>query len=140
MHPQDFCIVIAEDDELLRYCAVRLLKNHGYRVVEARDGQEALELVEKCDDEIHLLITNHDMPRLNGAELARRLQAKHQRLMVLMISGNDETLARATEFEVLPKPYNEAVLATKVRELLRRGGVQPNGPLGDPKAGCASSQ
>jgi hypothetical protein len=47
--------------------------------------------------------------------------------MVLLISGTDEVLARAPEFEVLPKPFNEAVLATKVRELLRRGWADPNG-------------
>jgi two-component system cell cycle sensor histidine kinase/response regulator CckA len=125
MHARDFCIVVAEDDEILRYCTVRLLKEHGYRIIEARDGQEALELVEKCNDEVHLLVTNHEMPRMNGAELARRLKEKHQRLVVLLISGADHGLESSTDFEVLPKPYNEALLASKVRELLRRAGAEP---------------
>ena len=88
MHANEHCVVIAEDDELLRYCTVRLLKQHGYRIIEARDGQEAVELLEACDDRVHLLITNYQMPRMNGIELARHLKAKHERLAVLLISGS----------------------------------------------------
>ena len=123
MHARDFCIVVAEDDDMLRYCTVRLLQQHGYKIIEARDGQEALELVDECDDPIHVLITNYDMPRLNGAELARRLKAKHEKLRVLVISGADHGMQPSDDLEILPKPYNEAVLAAKVRDLLRRGSA-----------------
>ena len=121
LHARNFCIVVAEDNALLRDCTVHLLEAQGYRVIEAGDGQEALDLVEKCNDEVHLLITNHNMPRMNGSELARRLKEKHEKLVVLLISGADHGLVSAPDFEVLPKPYNEAVLTQKVRELLRRG-------------------
>jgi CheY-like chemotaxis protein len=124
MHARDFCIIVAEDDDLLRYCTVRLLNRHGYRIIEARDGQEALDLVEQCKDEIHLLITDHDMPRVNGSELARRLMEKNEKLVVLLISGANHGLGSTPDFEVLHKPYNEAVLAHKVRELLRRGQAE----------------
>ena len=73
MHTADFCIVVAEDDPIVRYCVVRLLRKHGYKVIEAYDGQEALELVEGCNDPIHLLVTNYNMPRLDGHMLAQRL-------------------------------------------------------------------
>ena len=126
IHARDFCIIVAEDDDLLRYCTVHLLEKHVYRIIEARDGQEALDLVEKCNDEVHLLITNFEMPRLNGSELARRLREKHEKLVVLLISGADHGLAPSADFEVLPKPYNDAALTHKVRELLRRGaGERP---------------
>lgn len=121
MHASDYCIVVAEDDEMLRYCTVRLLKQHGYKIIEARSGVEALDLLEKCDDALHLLVTNYDMPGLNGVDLARKLRAKHERLMVLMISGHESDLDPNDDIEFMPKPYNEAVLATKVRDLLRRG-------------------
>jgi DNA-binding response OmpR family regulator len=121
MHPRDYCIVVAEDDEMLRYCTVRLLAEHGYKIIEARDGAHALELLEQCDDVVHLLVTNYDMPRLNGVELARRLRRKHERLMVLLISGQTPAVDPSEDIEVLPKPYNQAVLSAKVRELLRRG-------------------
>jgi DNA-binding response OmpR family regulator len=123
MHPRDYCIVIAEDDDMLRYCTVRLLKDHGYRIIEAQDGKHALELLEKCDDAVHLLITNYNMPHLNGVELAREMRRKNERLLVLMISGNTPDLDPNDDFEVLPKPYNEARLATTVRQLLRRAGA-----------------
>jgi CheY-like chemotaxis protein len=85
MHSGDYCIVVAEDEPLLRYCTVRLLREHGYKIIEARDVIEALELLERCEDVIHLLVTNYDMPGLNGVELARKMRAKHERLMVLLI-------------------------------------------------------
>jgi two-component system cell cycle sensor histidine kinase/response regulator CckA len=108
---------------MLRYCTVRLLKDHGYRIIEAQDGKHALELLEKCDDAVHLLITNYNMPHLNGVELAREMRRKNERLLVLMISGNTPDLDPNDDFEVLPKPYNEARLATTVRQLLRRAGA-----------------
>ena len=121
MRAADYCIVVAEDDEILRYCTVKLLREHGYKIIEARDGLEALELLERCDDAIHLLVTNYDMPRVNGVELARRLRTKHERLMVLMISGSAPALDPNDDIELLGKPYNQVELAAKVRDLLRRG-------------------
>jgi DNA-binding response OmpR family regulator len=121
MHAGDYCIVVAEDDEVLRYCTVRLLKEQGYKIIEAHSGDAALDLLEKCDDVIHLLVTNYDMPGLNGIELARRLRGKHERLMVLLISGKTPDVDPNDDIEILPKPYNEAELAVRVRKLLRRG-------------------
>lgn len=90
MHACDYCIVVAEDDEILRYCTVKLLRQHGYKVIEARDGREALdlEIIEKCEHVIHLLVTNNDMPQLTGLELARKLKTKHEKLAVLLVSGS----------------------------------------------------
>lgn len=126
MHSADFCIVVAEDDEVLRYCVVRGLESHGYKVIEARDGQEALELVEQCHDPIHLLISNYNMPRMNGLELIRRLKAREQNLVVLIISGQ-ELASDSDEYELLPKPFNQALLARKVREMLRRAPAKVAG-------------
>lgn len=125
MYPADYCIVVAEDDEVIRYCTVRLLREHGYKIIEARDGAHALELLEQCEDAIHLLVTNYDMPGMNGVELARQLRKKHERLMVLLVSGQGPDVDPSDDIEVLPKPYNQAFLATKVRDLLRRGSATP---------------
>ena len=100
-------------------CPVRILAEHGYKIIEARDGAHELELLEPCDDVVHLLVSNYDMPRLNGVELARRFRRKHVRLMVL-ISGQTPDADPSEDIEVLPKPYNRAVLSAKVRELLKR--------------------
>jgi DNA-binding response OmpR family regulator len=63
------------------------------------------------------------MPGLNGVELARKMRAKHHRLMVLLISGSAPDINPTDDIEVLPKPYNQAHLSTKVRELLKRGST-----------------
>ena len=122
MHSGDYCIVVAEDDELLRYCTVNLLRSHGYKIIEARDGEHALELLEKCRDAVHLLITNYEMPGISGVELARKLREKHGRLKVLLISGMARDIDPADDIVFLEKPYNQAILAHTVRELLRDGG------------------
>lgn len=119
MHAGDYCIVVAEDEDLLRYCTARLLRQHGYKVIEARDGVEALELLEKSGAAVHLLVTNYNMPRMDGIELARRLRAKHGRLIVLLVSGSDHAADLDEDVEFMPKPFNQADLAVKVRQLLR---------------------
>ena len=128
MHPADYCIVVAEDDALLRYCTVRMLEKHGYRIIQAEHGKHALDLLEKCEDHVHLLITNYNMPYIDGVELARQMRMKNKRLMVLMISGVNPDLDPADDIEVLPKPYNQAELATKVRDLLRRAEAPHSAP------------
>ena len=81
--------------------------------------EQALKLIETCG-EIHLLVSNYNMPKMNGVELARRLRAKHERLTVLLITGDPPDIDPIEDIEVLPKPYNEAKMLGKVRELLRR--------------------
>jgi CheY-like chemotaxis protein len=120
MHTENICIMVVEDNAILRFCTVTLLKAQGYRILEAGDGMEALELLEQHNDAIHLLVTNYDMPRLNGIELARRVRAKHKKLPVLLVSGYSPEVEQEDDIELLPKPYNDDVFATKIRELLRR--------------------
>ena len=63
------------------------------------------------------------MPRMDGAELVRRLARKHQHLKVILTSGNGETFRysdEGVEFEFLPKPFNMQTLAAKLREVLDR--------------------
>jgi DNA-binding response OmpR family regulator len=63
------------------------------------------------------------MPRLDGLDLASKLRANHKRMMVLLISGTAPDAEIPDYVEFLPKPYNQAALATKVRDLLRRAGT-----------------
>ena len=127
MHAADLCIGVAEDDHILRLCITSLLRKHGYKVVEARDGSEAAELVEKCNDAIHLLISICDMPGMNGAELATLLKQRHDKMLVLLVSGTEHSGAQPFD-DFLPKPYHSATLAIKVRDLLRRGETSRPSP------------
>jgi CheY-like chemotaxis protein len=117
-------VLLVEDEDVVRGLARQTLESSGYTVLEARDGQEGLEICQRHPEPIHVLVTDVVMPRLGGHELAARVTALRPGLRVLFLSGyTEEGLGRggmesATAF--LPKPFTPAVLARKVRELLDR--------------------
>jgi CheY-like chemotaxis protein len=116
-------ILLAEDAEPLRKLAEMFLKDHGYRVLSAPDGQQALELARKNPDPIHLLLTDVIMPGMNGRVLAEHLALNNPKLKVLYMSGyTDSFIAGHGVLEpgthLLHKPFTEETLTRKVRELL----------------------
>jgi signal transduction histidine kinase len=117
-------ILLADDADDVRAFTRRALNAHGYRVLEACDGEDALRVHGNAAEMIHLLITDTVMPRMNGAQLARQLVQKRSGLKVLYISGySDDSMmpdgAPAAPF--LQKPFTSKTLLAKVREVL--GGV-----------------
>jgi PAS domain S-box-containing protein len=116
-------VLLAEDEDRVRALARLALQSSGYTVLEARDGQEALEVCQRHPGPIHLLVTDVVMPRMSGGELADRLAPLRPGLKVLFLSGYaDEALLRhgvaQGERAFLQKPFTPAVLARKVREIL----------------------
>jgi CheY-like chemotaxis protein len=116
-------VLIAEDEEGVRDLVQQVLRRSGYTVLEARDGEEALALVEQHPGPIHLLLTDVVMPRLGGGRLARRLLRLRPETRVLFMSGfADSTLARhevvSGDADCLIKPFSAEALARKVRETL----------------------
>jgi CheY-like chemotaxis protein len=116
-------ILLAEDAEPLRKLAEMFLKDHGYRVLSAPDGQHALELARKNPSPIHLLLTDVVMPGMNGRVLAERLALSNPKMKVLYMSGyTDSFIAGHGVLEpgthLLHKPFTEETLTRKVRELL----------------------
>jgi len=117
-------ILVVEDDAPVRELACNLLASHGYNVVQAKCGPEALEVWEQCRGQIDLLLTDLVMPyRLNGRELAEKLWAQCPGLKVLFTSGysadvvgDDFVLRPGINF--LEKPYHPLELASAVRECL----------------------
>jgi CheY-like chemotaxis protein len=115
-------ILLAEDEELVRSLSRKILEACGYRVIEACDGVEALEILAR-DEEIDLLLTDLIMPRMGGRELAERLQAVRPELPILFASGyTDEAIVRhgvldsSTNF--IQKPFTIDDVARKVRDML----------------------
>src|SRR5207302_366845 len=110
----------------------KILQMCGYTVLEAGDGQEALRVSAAHASAIDLLMTDVQMPRLNGRELARALAAQRPRLKVLflsgVVSGDGEGLG-PDEYPggagFLAKPYAPAQLAQKIRAVLEAGPVNP---------------
>lgn len=114
-------VLIVDDEEMLRELMAELLRGLGYRVLEARDGADALERVGRHDGRIDLLVTDLDMPHVGGDALARRLRAARPALKVLFLSGNpEETVGEAGGRDVafLGKPFPMSELAAQVRALL----------------------
>ena len=84
-------ILVAEDDPILRYATAKVLSNAGYRVLEAPDGLAALRIAEQEAGELRMLITNVYMPRMSGHELAREVKKLRPDIVVLIISGHNES-------------------------------------------------
>ena len=114
-------ILLVEDEEAVRDIAAGVLRRAGYRVLEAADGIEALELDAMFGAGIDLVLTDVVMPRLGGPELVRRLSANAPGRKVLFTSGYSaspvsETLEAGQSF--LQKPYLPSTLVAAVRALL----------------------
>lgn len=118
-------ILLVEDNELVAYVTHRLLEKSGYRVLTARNGSEALRLLEQTREVIMLMLTDIELPDFSGLELAQRLNAKWPQLKVLFMSGHTENElfldgVSHREIHFLPKPFQHAALARKVREVLNQ--------------------
>ena len=96
---------------------------NGYNVLEARHGAEALEISDRHQGPIHLMVTDVVMPQMSGRELAQRLQPIRPDMRVLYMSGyTDDAIVRhgvlGAGMAFLSKPFTPDALALKVREVL----------------------
>jgi CheY-like chemotaxis protein len=113
-------ILVAEDEAMLRTIAVEMLEEAGFRVFEAADGVEALELL-KANPQIGLLVSDVKMPRMDGYALAAAGYALRPELKVLLMTGYSQEpppqLLRDHSIQVLHKPFNLEKLCVLAAEL-----------------------
>jgi CheY-like chemotaxis protein len=81
------CVLLVEDNDQVRHLANTILNRHGYRVMLAKGGVEAINLLEKHHGPLHLLLTDVVMPGMNGKELFEKLITRYPDLKVLYMSG-----------------------------------------------------
>lgn len=116
-------VMLVEDDANVRRVCEATLTQHGYRVLSAESGSEALAIAERHEGPIDLLVSDIIMQGMSGRSLFDRLRLLHSGMRSLFISGyNDEVLMRGSsgpvEGQLLRKPFAPAKLALRVREAL----------------------
>ncbi len=124
-HAPGATILLVDDDAAVREVTAAMLHEFGYSVLEAGSGGAALEAIER-EPTIDLLVLDFAMPGMNGAEVARQVQAKRPALPILFVTGYaDRTaLAGVSEAWIVGKPFADDELAIKVRDALTRPGAR----------------
>ena len=116
-------ILVVDDEQSIRETVTGALAIHGYQVITANNGEQALDIFADRRDEIALVILDLGMPGMGGIACLRRMQAADPQVKVLVASGYIEgTLQQedinAQTVDFLPKPYRMETMVTKVREML----------------------
>ena len=147
-------VVLVEDEDPVRLFSARALRNKGYKVIEAKSGDAALELIDKqlADPNsggIDLLVTDVVMPRMDGPTLVMHARQRMPGLKVICISGYaEEILSKrihaAGDVHFLAKPFSLKQLAAKVKDVMRQGtpgaGTAANGgPAADGATAAAGN-
>ncbi|HKR18919.1 MAG TPA: PAS domain S-box protein [Stellaceae bacterium] len=115
-------VLLVEDEDPVRLFSARALANSGYKVLEAKSGEAALEIMAR-GEKIDLVVTDVVMPKMDGPGLVVKLRQRHPDLKVIFISGYTEDsfrkrLGDEREIHFLPKPFSLKQLAGKVKEVL----------------------
>ena len=118
--PSRETILLVEDEPAVRQLFAQALTRAGYRVYEARNGQEAMKLFDQHGDTVDLLLTDMRMPYMGGAELAQHLRARRRTLKLLCVSGYPGGAEPELTTDFLAKPFSRDDLLAKVREILDR--------------------
>lgn len=116
-------ILLVEDEDAVRVFSSRALRNKGYIVLEAQNGEEALAVVEKEGDRIELLISDVVMPQMDGPTMMAKVREMRPDMKVIFISGYTEDkfrdqLKAGEVVHFLGKPFTLKQLASKVKEVL----------------------
>ena len=119
-------ILVVEDEPILLDLAASALADYGYTVLEARDGQQALRLLEDRAGAVDAVITDVLMPKMGGRELAEAVRARWPDLPVLFVSGYSEGAIGDGVF--LEKPYTPNELERKLRAMLDTARARRTAP------------
>ncbi len=125
-------ILVVEDDAAVRAFTTTVLRDAGHVLLEAADGDEALDVARRHHGPIHLLVTDMVMPGLSGTQLAAELRLVRPDCRILLVSGYWETLlaenAIDESIEVLQKPFSPELLSRTVNAVLTAGRQRAHTP------------
>lgn len=118
-------VLVVEDDRMVRELAIKILQKYGYKVLEAQDGQAAIEIGKQHEGPIDLMLTDVVMPGMSGRILAVEFENLRPKIKVVYMSGYTDNIVvhhgiLDREMVFIQKPFTHGALASKVRELLDR--------------------
>jgi two-component system cell cycle sensor histidine kinase/response regulator CckA len=116
-------VLLVEDETSVRSLAAHVLREQGYNVLEAANGNEALQRMREYREKVQLLVTDVVMPQMGGEKLFEHLSAELRDLKALFISGYSDMIIRhhvlsRSDMPFLEKPFSPKALALKVRKVL----------------------
>lgn len=123
--PQAATILLVDDEEAVQKLLTYPLERDGFRVLQARDGEEAVRRFH--EEEVDLVVLDLMLPKLNGFEVCRRLRAEST-VAIIMLTARDEALDKVAGLELgaddyITKPFSIREFCSRVRALLRRASL-----------------
>ena len=125
MPPDSSTILLVDDEESIQKLLAFPLEREGYRVLQARDGQEALTRF--ASEHVDLVVLDIMLPKLDGLEVCKRLRAESE-VPIIMLTARDDELDKVLGLELgaddyITKPFSIREFRSRVRALLRRASV-----------------
>jgi DNA-binding response OmpR family regulator len=126
-------ILLVDDEESIQKLLTFPLERDGHRVVQARDGEEALARFR--DEDVDLVLLDLALPRLDGLEVCRRLRAEST-IPIIMLTARDDEIDKVLGLEIgaddyITKPFSIRELRSRVRAAVRRAQLTPPADAGD---------
>src|SRR3954466_876100 len=127
--PDASTILLVDDEDSVQKLLTYPLERDGFRVVQARDGEEALRKF--GDEPVDLVVLDLMLPRLDGLEVCKRLRAQST-VPIIMLTARDDELDKVLGLELgaddyITKPFSIREFRSRVRALLRRAALPPDG-------------
>jgi DNA-binding response OmpR family regulator len=127
--PDSSTILLVDDEDAVQKLLAYPLERDGFRVLQARDGQEALERFER--EHVDLVVLDVMLPKLDGLEVCKRLRASSA-VPIIMLTARDDELDKVLGLELgaddyITKPFSIREFRSRVRALLRRAAAAPLG-------------
>ena len=120
----DITILVVDDESRMRKIIRDFLVKSGYNIMEAGDGEEALQLFEKNENKIQLILLDVMMPKLDGWSVLRQIRQK-SKVPIIMLTARGEEQDELFGFELgvdeyIAKPFSPKILVARVEAILRR--------------------
>jgi DNA-binding response OmpR family regulator len=132
--PDSSTILLVDDEDSIQKLLAYPLEREGFRVLQARDGEDALRLFDS--EHVDLVVLDLMLPKLDGLEVCKRLRAESQ-VPIIMLTARDDELDKVVGLELgaddyITKPFSIREFRSRVRALLRRASAaRQTGPGGD---------